>query len=349
MLGRRRQSIVGGAFGRAPSPSKGFAYIGGRGSGSRDGPSPRGSVTNLQEGSPGNKHLSTLPESPVSPDDQNNGFLANGGGSNGQNGHLIADQIQGYGPGALPDLSDVQPSPGPPPSHVSQTGSSPEPQRDSEGFTVPPAANDPISQAEQDAANEAREQQFKLDIRNEPIKEEDADAQAALSNVANTLRLGTSSMATPNRKAGTIRGRRDVRNTVYLPIGGSLDVLSPDSHGGIPPSPNFPRPTNAGPPTTSDMSHMSDTHSIRSSRSTGASGTLKHPDMQNAGLNASVIEVVTSTFVNGEITNTAVAGEIGFVYNAPSPSPSGKHNQAPKFKNIYADLRKTCHPRSPSA
>lgn len=32
------------------------------------------------------------------------------------------------------------------------------------------------------------EPQFKLDIRNEPIHEEDRDAQSALSNVANTLR-----------------------------------------------------------------------------------------------------------------------------------------------------------------
>ena len=30
--------------------------------------------------------------------------------------------------------------------------------------------------------------QFKLDIRNEPIQEEDVDAKAALNNVANTLR-----------------------------------------------------------------------------------------------------------------------------------------------------------------
>jgi hypothetical protein len=32
------------------------------------------------------------------------------------------------------------------------------------------------------------QQQFKLNIRNEPIREKDSDAQNALSNVANTLR-----------------------------------------------------------------------------------------------------------------------------------------------------------------
>ena len=37
-------------------------------------------------------------------------------------------------------------------------------------------------------ASERESLQFKMDIRNEPIHEEDRDAQTALSNVANTLR-----------------------------------------------------------------------------------------------------------------------------------------------------------------
>lgn len=37
--------------------------------------------------------------------------------------------------------------------------------------------------------SETEQPQFKLDIRNEPIREEDGDAQTALSNVANTLRV----------------------------------------------------------------------------------------------------------------------------------------------------------------
>lgn len=36
--------------------------------------------------------------------------------------------------------------------------------------------------------NRESEPHFKLDIRSEPIQEEDSDAQSALSNVANTLR-----------------------------------------------------------------------------------------------------------------------------------------------------------------
>lgn len=329
MIGRRRQSIVNSSFGRAASPNKGFSQFGGRGSSSRDGPSPHTSSTNLQESA--NKHLSTLPESPVSPRSgagQNNGFATfentNGSPSNGEG---IAEGTHGFESesGNLPDLSDVQPPPGPPPSHIKNTESISESQRDSEGFNVPPAANDPISQAEQDAADEAHEQQFKLDIRNEPIKEEDADAQAALSNVANTLRLGNSNLATPSRKTGTVRGRRDVRNTMYLPPGTTLDVMNPDSHGGIPPSPSLPGSIGMTAPSTSNISHASDTHSIRSSQSTNGALVFSHPDMHRPGLNASIHEQVYTLFENGVVTSSSVAGEIAFIFNiSPSTSPSGQ-------------------------
>jgi quercetin dioxygenase-like cupin family protein len=36
--------------------------------------------------------------------------------------------------------------------------------------------------------NEAQNNQFKVDIRNAPIQEEDGDASAALANVAHALR-----------------------------------------------------------------------------------------------------------------------------------------------------------------
>jgi len=66
-----------------------------------------------------------------------------------------------------------------------------EPERDAEGFSVPPSSLDAISRAEQEAAaagEDASSPQFKLDIRNAPIQEEDGGAEAALANVASTLR-----------------------------------------------------------------------------------------------------------------------------------------------------------------
>lgn len=94
--------------------------------------------------------------------------------------------------------------------------------RDNQGFSEPPAAVDPISQAEREAAdaNDANQPQFKLDIRNAPIAEEGGDA--ALTSMANTLKM----QAPPptSRRAGTVRGRRDMRASVY----GQSPVTTPD-------------------------------------------------------------------------------------------------------------------------
>lgn len=107
-------------------------------------------------------------------------------------------------------MQEVLSPPGPPPSHQKAE----EPTKDAEDFTIPVATNDPIAQAQKEAAAEEADQFFKLNIQKEPIAEEDQDAKrAALSNVANVL----TTMAIPSRKSGTIRGRRDVRNTVYMP------------------------------------------------------------------------------------------------------------------------------------
>lgn len=62
-------------------------------------------------------------------------------------------------------------------------------QRDAEGFSVPPSAVDDITRAQQEAAaSDESQAAFKLDIRNEPIREEGPEAQSAFSSVANTLR-----------------------------------------------------------------------------------------------------------------------------------------------------------------
>jgi hypothetical protein len=213
---------------------------------------------------------------------------------------------------AYADLSDVQPPPGPPPSHTKALSES---RTDSEGYTVPAAMNDPISLAQQDAAQELDQPQFKLDIRKEPIPEQDADAQAALSNVANTLR--SSQLTTPNRKAGTVRGRRDVRSTVYVPPSNSLDVTSSDN--GAPPSPGVPggRAAALAALTTSDSfaPSVSDSTSIRSGHSLTTHSAIKHPETQLPGLNASIIETVSATLVDGVLTTTKINGEVALVHN----------------------------------
>jgi hypothetical protein len=335
MLGRRRQSVHG-SFVRAPSPPKGFNSPFGRAPGSRDGrptPSPRASSNNLRDTPSRDNRLSSLVESPTSPTDRTatsqserhrSEDVTNGEFTGFRAGSLLnpevipprssaSDNVNGTTSRDI-DLSDVKPPPGPPPSHLKNNVVRPT-ERDSEGFTLPTASNDPISQAQQEAASETDQPQFKLDIKNEPIREEDADAQAALSNVANTLRSST--LTTPSRKAGTVRGRRDVRNTIY--------VSAPEvSESDIFPSPGQNLGSNrAAALATLNTEHStSDTQSIRSAHSLTGGSLVKHPDMHRPGLNSSIVETVSAFFENGEIRTGAVIGEIAFAYGHTESAPS---------------------------
>lgn len=319
MLNRRRQSIHGG-FARAPSPSKGGFASFGRNSASRDGrpsPSPRASSNNLRDSPSRDNRLSSLAESPTATSPTS----PNGTANNTHAGSaFISDAIpqssssnapNGTATGGLPDLSDVQPPPGPPPSHFKATES----RKDSEGFTVPAAMNDPISQAQEEAAQEAAQSKLlNLDIQKEDIPEPDADAQAALSNVANTLR--SSQMATPSRKVGTVRGRRDVRNTIFVPQGNSLDVASPELP--LPPSPGIAAGRAATLATLSSSEQappsVSDTTSIRSGHSL-ANVAAKHAEMHQPGLNASIVETMHLSIEDGETKTLKINGEVSLVYN----------------------------------
>lgn len=343
MLGKRRQSMVG-TFGRNPSPNKGFQPFGqGRSSGSRDGPSPQASMGNLNDSPSRDNRLSSLAESPPlqSPTSQANG---NPGVVNSDSA-FIADAVATgppsratngtTGAALFGDLSDVQPPPGPPPSHLKPAS---EAQKDSEGYTIPASMNDPISQAEHDAAQENEQQQFKLDIRKEPIPEQDADAQAALSNVANTLR--SSHLATPSRKAGTVRGRRDVRNTMYVPPSNSLDVST--SENMPPPSPGIAtgRAAALAALSSNDRSNTtgSDTTSIRSGHSLANHTVAKHADLHQPGLNASIIETVSATLENGEIKTAKINGEIALAYNKAEAEDSSTEGtiRINNFPNLEA-------------
>jgi hypothetical protein len=209
-----------------------------------------------------------------------------------------------------------------------QQQSDQQPGKDAEGFTIPPTMDDPISQAQREIAAEEGDHLFKLNIQNEPIPEEDQDAkQAALSSVANVL-----TTMGPARRAGTVRGRRDVRNTVYMPSLPTHEVSSENPFP-FPPSPSLPtsatmpRPT---PPTTftSETSHASDTQSIRSGTSFGGTSSfsgitrLKHPEMHGPsygpGLHSSIIETVAAVFQDGQPNSVKVTGEVALSY-VPDP------------------------------
>ena len=89
------------------------------------------------------------------------------------------------------DLADLEPpkaaQPEPTPAPVIA-----EPERDNEGYSVPSRDVDPITQAQQDAAEagEVVPPQFNVNIRDAPVQDaEGEDAQAAIANLANRLQM----------------------------------------------------------------------------------------------------------------------------------------------------------------
>ncbi|KAM7219014.1 Muniscin C-terminal mu homology domain containing protein [Rhypophila decipiens] len=339
MLGRRRQSIHGG-FGQLAPPKSFGSFT--RNIGSSHGLSPRASSHNLAET---HTRLSSLAESPTTERPSTGVPKTPHEGTNGISEHAPKDSTPGQPAsilnGTAEDIFDAPPPSGPPPSHQDKE----EPAKDAEGFTIPAPMNDPISQAQKEAAAEEADQFFRLSIKNEPIAEEDQEEKkAALSNVANTL----TQMGIPSRKSGTVRGRRDVRNTIYMP---SLPVPE-HSENPFPPSPAMnatstpalpkPTPSSTFMSETSHGSYASDTQSIRSGTSFGGASSysvarLKHPDMHGPeygpGLHSSVMETVSATFQDGVIKSAKVNGEIALSYN-PDPDSSHPERETIRLNNF---------------
>lgn len=87
------------------------------------------------------------------------------------------------------DLADLEPpKPAEPESQPVQSKVE-EPVRDSEGYSMPSRELDPITQAQQDAAAENLPPQFNVNIRDAPVEERGADADAALASMASKLQM----------------------------------------------------------------------------------------------------------------------------------------------------------------
>ena len=115
----------------------------------------------------------------------------------------------------------------------------------------------------------------------------------------------------PPRKQNTVRGRRDVRNTIFVPSGST-----PESLAAMPDPSTFPSPPLGHRKSTDER--PSDTQSIRSAHSLNSlapGATHRHPEMVHPGLNVSIIETVSTTLREGQITQALVTGEMAMVYN----------------------------------
>lgn len=197
---------------------------------------------------------------------------------------------------------------------------------------------DPFAQAQVDSPISSDDTARNFEIKDQPIPEDAGAAQAAMNDMANQLRMQaqTSGM---NRVQGSVRGRRDVRNTVFVPNTNqefpsasatpTLDPATPASAGtyntaattGRTGSPELMTPVKRSLGTGTipeDGSHISDAHSIHSAHS--AVGMVHHQDMTSPGLNASIVETVNTWFSDTGVIRSTVVGEVALAYNrAGSP------------------------------
>ncbi|KAJ9630082.1 Suppressor of Profilin deletion [Knufia peltigerae] len=230
----------------------------------------------------------------------------------------------------IQDAAPLQPA-------LLDTVSTPQSQPRSPEKPQPPIpASNPWAQESQEVpitalANDEASRNFM--IRDKPIQEDESEAQNALSTMANQLRTQAQSSGI-NRVQGSVRGRRDVRNTMYVPSGTEPFAASPSMPrtgppvtipSGGNPADNIASPIQRPPPAAiihEDHGLGSDTTSIHSSRS--LAGPTHHVDLHEPGLNASIVENVHSWFTEQGITKCLVLGEVAFAYNPP---PSGESGQ----------------------
>lgn len=123
-----------------------------------------------------------------------------------------------------------------------------------------------------------------------------------------------------------MRGRRDVRNTIFVPNQPGEDSgLGPVPGlvaGPAPVTPSY-TPRTVTSPGSHDDHTLSDTTSINSSQTLHSlSGPVSHPDMPEPGLNASIVETVSAWFSDGVVTRSFVVGELALTYNSTVNAPS---------------------------
>ncbi|KAJ5091481.1 hypothetical protein NUU61_006351 [Penicillium alfredii] len=184
---------------------------------------------------------------------------------------------------------------------------------DSEGYSERPSTIDEITRAQREAAG-LDESNVNLTIRDQPIFEDETQAQQAMNDMANTLRLQAQNTGGIRRNAGTIRGRRDVRNTMFFP-NPSTELPPPQAAPELY-APSSPVRHTASPSNATEDQTVSDTTSIRSGHTLHGPGPAMHPELHEPGLNASIIETVNAWFSEGTVTKSFVVGELALVHNA---------------------------------
>ena len=241
----------------------------------------------------------------------------------------------------------------------------PQPQLQSQPLTLSPQPDlrpDPFAAAYGTPATPAEDSAKNFEIKDQPIPEDASAAQQAMDNMANQLRLQAQSSGL-NRVQGSVRGRRDVRNTMFFPSPNNFDLTSPSATPSLgassTPASATTAPstiTNFTTPTTTGGSHSelvapvkrslgtgtipedfplsSDSQSIQSSQSMAIAPY--HQEMHNPGLNVSIVETVNTWFSDTGVTRSSVVGEVALAYNHSSESPtSAPGNEVLRLQNFH--------------
>ena len=131
-----------------------------------------------------------------------------------------------------------------------------------------------------------------------------------------------------NRQNSSVRGRRDVRNTVFVPSaerqayngevasepGATASSIQTET---IPEASELEQTTVSpikAPGVFQEEKTLSDTTSVHSAQSLGA--LVHHPELLQPGLNSSIVETVSTWFSNGAVSKSFVIGEIALALNS---------------------------------
>ncbi|KAK2858412.1 hypothetical protein FQN49_004758 [Arthroderma sp. PD_2] len=227
------------------------------------------------------------------------------------------------------------------------------PQVDAEGYSQRPDTEDEITRIQREASA-VDDSGINLTIRDQPIPEDESEAKQALNQVANTLRLKAQQSGV-SRGPGTLRGRRDVRNTIFVPHP-PLPDASNNADSPVPAlnvgalaalaTPEMPKSTTLPEKTNQEDHTVPDNTSIHSSQTLHSlSGPIAHPDLAESGLNVSIVEKLTAMLTDGAVTRSFVVGELALAYNNNSSEEHTPETQLVRLNNFGILERVAANPQ----
>ena len=190
----------------------------------------------------------------------------------------------------------------------------------SQGFTSSPVpSNDDLLTGDDSSLNQGKSK-LNLAMTSAPIMESEADRQAAMEKMQQTLQA--TPLQQPTRRATNARGRRDVRNTVFAPANGESPAQndfmaplsppidsSPSMSFGMPRSASNANSFIAGAPTT--LARQVSASSIGSNNPFDSPGLPTRSQIPSgSGLRAAISETINVLIRDKTVRRLQINGEI---------------------------------------